>query len=153
MEYIIKREDFIESLRLREDISLKEKVKQLDNFDNIILCPYRGHKIDLRELRNFCVRSDEYRCPECNEWIRWNTHLPWFQQAPYHIGSSMIHHKKNYKCIVNPNFEKIDYRPTNEELETWFDKNLNPIRPNTIPLKPGEKAIPLSETTYVAIKE
>ncbi|GAG52597.1 unnamed protein product, partial [marine sediment metagenome] len=111
--------------------------------------------IDLREVSKYdCdFRSNEYRCPECDEWIWWNRKLPWFQQFPYHLGSRRILHPEKYRCIVNPKFEDPDYSPNVDELRIWFDKNLNPIRPNTIPLNPGEKAISLSETTYVAVKE
>lgn len=154
MDYIIKREDKIKELELK-DLSIEEKVKELEDFDNIVLCPYEGHEIDLRKVRenDSDHRSNEYRCPECDEWIWWNTHLPWFQQAPYPINSPMIHHKEDYKCIVNPNFENPDNEPTSDEMRIWFDKNLNPIRSSTIPINPGEKAVPLSETTYVAVKE
>lgn len=155
MPYIIKREDKIKELKERTDLSLEEKVKKLEEFDNIVLCPYKGHIIDLREVRknDYNFRSDEYRCPKCDEWIVWNPHLPWFQQAPYPINSSKIRHKEKYKCIVNPNFENPDHNPTPDELSTWYDKNLNPIRPNRIPINPGEKAIPLGNGTYVAVKE
>lgn len=155
MDYIIKRDEFIEYLKEKDDLSMREKLKKLDDFDNIVLCPYKGHKIDLREVRkkDCNIRTEEYRCPECDEWIWWNIHLPWFQQAPFPLISHNIHHPEKYKCIVNPNFENPDYQPNKEELYIWYDKNLNPLRPITIPLMPGEKAIPLSETTYVAIKE
>jgi len=151
VSYIIKREDKIEELGGKTNLSIDEKVEELKKFDNIVLCPYNGHEIDLREVRkkDCNVRSNEYRCPECDEWIWWNIHLPWFQQAPNPINSPMIKHKEKYKCIANPNFENPNYKDT----ITWYDKNLNPIRPNTIPINLGEKAIPLSETTYVAIKE
>lgn len=154
MSYIIKREDKIEELRGKKDLSIDDKVKELEEFDNIVLCPYRRHKIDLRKVREYDdnIRSNEYRCPECDEWIWWNIHLPWFQQAPYPISSSMLRHKENYKCIVNPNFEDPDHKPTCDEMRTYYDKNLNEIRFNPMPLEPGEEAVPLTEKTYVAIK-
>ena len=153
MDYIIIKDDFINSLREQNDLCINERIKKLEEFNNIVLCPYRGHKIDLRILREYQIRTEEYKCPECDEWISWNRNLPWFQQTPYPINSFMIHHPEKYKCIVNSKFEDPNYIPDIDELRTWFDKNLNPIRPNTIPLNPGEKSISLSETTYVAVKE
>lgn len=50
-------------------------------------------------------------------------------------------------------FEDPERWPDEDELRTWYDKNLNLIRPKTIPLNSGEKAISLSETTYVAINK
>jgi len=154
MGYIIRRNKKIRQLREDNTLSLTEKVKRLEEFDNIILCPYRGHQIDLREVRekDCNYRAEEYRCPKCNEWVRWNLHLPWFQQAPYPRNSSRIFNKENYKCVVNPHFEDPSHEQTSEELRTWYDRKLNPIRPKTISINPGEEAVSLSETTYVAVK-
>lgn len=85
MPYLITKENFIKSLRKRKNLSIDEKAKKLEEFDNIVLCPYKGHKIDLSKLTDSQRRSEEYRCPECDEWIWWNRNLPWFQQAAISI--------------------------------------------------------------------
>ncbi len=155
MNYLIKRRDFMNYLKERDDLSAEEKAGEFDDFCSLVLCPYKGHKIDLREVRrNLCnIGSGEYKCPKCDEWILWDIKLPWFQQAPYPINSFIINHKKEYQCIVNPKFENSKFNPSIENMLIWYDKNLNPIRPNTIPLNSGEIAVPLNEKIYVAIRK
>ena len=155
MHYIIRRKDKIEELK-KKNIPPEEKVKKLEEFDNVISCPYRGHKINLRELEDYQWRAGEIRCPKCDEWFicKDADELGGVTVVkPFPRSSSRIKHPDNYECIVNRRFEDPNYIPQGDDSIIWYDRNLNEIRPTGIPIKLGEKAIPLGKGMYVAIKE
>ncbi|MCK4729702.1 MAG: hypothetical protein KAT28_00135 [Candidatus Aenigmarchaeota archaeon] len=68
----------------------------------IVKCPYRGCFIDLANLDDNHLKSDEYRCPNCDEWV-W-TEFTWrepFRQQPYPENSGHIKHPEKYQCLVD----------------------------------------------------
>ena len=69
----------------------------------VVKCPYRGCPVDLAKLDNNHLKSDEYRCPICDEWV-WVefTYRKPFRQQPYPKSSAYIKHPEKYQCLVDP---------------------------------------------------
>ena len=116
----------INVLRERGDIPLDERVRILTEVENTVLCPCgEGHPIDLRELPSSHIRSEEFRCPDCREWIKYRIVGANVIIQPYPKGDSRIRHPDKYNCIVPPG--------------KWYDQDLNEV------IKEGEKGIPLEK--------
>ena len=70
----------------------------------IVKCPYQGCLVDLAKLDDNHLKSDEYRCPTCDEWV-W-TEFIWkepFRQQPFLKNSGRLRHPEKYQCLVDPN--------------------------------------------------
>ncbi|MEW6063366.1 MAG: hypothetical protein AB1571_03290 [Nanoarchaeota archaeon] len=48
-------------------MTLEENMTFEDSF--IVKCPYHGCSVDLARLDDNHLKSDEYRCPNCDEWV------------------------------------------------------------------------------------
>lgn len=89
--------------------------ESVDSF--IVKCPYRGCLVDLAKLDMNHLKSDEYRCPTCDEWV-WTDYI-WqkpFRQQPFPATSGHIKHRDSYQCLVDP--------------QKWYDKDLQEAEPD-----------------------